>query len=131
MARDPRTVEMMAVASMGGDGGAGGVASARVADSDKGVEVGSGVEVVGGVEAGTAAASAASDAAAGAAGVSLARNWASTICWRCDRRVGLAASSEGSIFRFCAASSRALMKAGDSLCEAICEMRVLVAGECF
>ena len=81
MAREPRTVEMMAVASMGGDGGAGGVASARVADSDTGVEEGGGgVEVVGGVEAGTAAAGAASDAAAGAAGVSADRNCASTIC---------------------------------------------------
>ena len=115
MARDPRTVEMMAVASMVGDGGAGGVASARVADSDKGVEIGGGVDVVGGVEAGAAAAGAAADGAAGAAGVSSAKNWASTICWRCDRRVGLAASSEGSIFRFCAASSSALMKAGESL----------------
>ena len=35
MAREPRTLEMMAVASTVGDGGAGGVASARVADSDK------------------------------------------------------------------------------------------------
>ena len=122
---------MMAVASTVGDGGVGVVASARVADSDKGVEIGGGVDVVGGVEAGAAVESAASDAAAGAAGVSLARNWASTICWRCDRRVGLAASSEGSIFRFCAASSRALMKAGESLCEAICEMGFLVAGESF
>ena len=62
MARDPRTVEMMAVASTVGDGGAGGVASARVADSDKGVEIGGGVDVVGGVEAGAAAASAAAAA---------------------------------------------------------------------
>ena len=82
MARDPRTSEMMAVASVVGEGRAGGVASARVADSDTGVEEGGGggVEVVGGVEAGTAAAGAASDAAAGAAGVSADRNCASTIC---------------------------------------------------
>ena len=38
MAREPRTVEMTAVASKVGDGGAGGVASARVAVSDKGVD---------------------------------------------------------------------------------------------
>ena len=38
MAREPRTVEMTAVASRVGDGGAGGVASARVAVSDKGVD---------------------------------------------------------------------------------------------
>ena len=82
MARDPRTVEMMAVASMGGEDEAGVVASARVADSDTGVEEGGGggVEVVGDVEAGTAAAGAASDTAAGAAGVSAAINCASTIC---------------------------------------------------
>ena len=69
MARDPRTVEMMAVASMGGEDEAGVVASARVADSDTGVEEGGGgggVEVVGGVEAMTAAAGAASDVAGAA-----------------------------------------------------------------
>ena len=59
MAREPRTVEMTAVASMVGEGGAGGVASARVAISDMGVDIGGGVEVVGGVEAGAAAAGAA------------------------------------------------------------------------
>ena len=82
MAREPRTVEMMAVASTGGVDVAGVVASARVAISDTGVEEGGGggVEVVGGVEAGTAAAGAASDAAAGAAVVSADRNCASTIC---------------------------------------------------
>ena len=89
------------------------------------------MEVVGGVEAGAAAAGAAADAAAGAAVVSSARNCASTIWWRCAMRVGLAASSVGLIFRFCAASSRALMKAGESLCEAICEMGILVAGGSF
>ena len=73
---------------------------------------------------GTAAAGAASDAAVGAAGVSAAINCASTSCWRCAKRDGLAASSVGLILRFCAASSTALMKAGESLCEAICEMRV-------
>ena len=38
MEREPRTLEMTAVASKVGDGGAGGVASARVAASDKGVD---------------------------------------------------------------------------------------------
>ena len=44
--------------------------------SDRGVELGGGVDVVGGVEAGTAAAGAASDATAGAAGVSAAHSGA-------------------------------------------------------
>ena len=68
MARDPRTLEMMAEASTGGVDVAGVVASARVAISDTGVEEGGGggVDVVGGVEAMTAAAGAASDAAGAA-----------------------------------------------------------------
>ena len=79
MAREPRTVEMTAVASRVGDGGAGGVASARVADSDKVVDIGGGVEVVGGVEAGAAAAvEAAAEAAANSSDIICA----STICCR-------------------------------------------------
>ena len=86
LAREPRTVDMTAVASMVGAGGAVDVASAGVATSD--IEVGWGgsgvekttiavsVEAVGGVEVG---AEAVAEAAAEAAAVSSASNRASQI----------------------------------------------------
>ena len=109
-AREPRTVDMTAVASMGSVGAMEDVASARVATSDMGVDWGGGgVEVVGGVEVG---AEAVVEAAAVAAADSSTNICASTICCRWACRLGLAASNVGLRLSFLAASSIALMKAG-------------------
>ena len=75
------------------------------------------MEVVGGVEV---VAEAVAAAAAEAAADSSTKNCASTICCRWACRLGLAASIVGLRLSFLAASSIALMKAGEFVDEAIC-----------